>query len=175
MMNTNMEKRFKWFWAWQDDKEETWLSEMAENGYHLDYVTYPCIYQFRRGEPARFVYRLDYQTLKTKDRESYLQLFADAGWEHVGKMVGWEYFRKSYQNGEAPDIYSDVESKVGKYRRIMTYLVIFLPILIILKPDSADRTGPSSLVIEGLFFILFLIYSYAIIQLARRIRHLKRR
>ena len=127
-MNANIETKFKWFWAWQDDIEESWLSEMAAKGYHLDHITFPCFYQFRRGEPGKFVYRLDYQTLKIKDRESYLQLFADAGWEHVGKMAGWEYFRKAYQNGEAPDIYSDVESKVSKYQRILTYLVIFLPI-----------------------------------------------
>jgi hypothetical protein len=172
-MDPNIERKFKWFWAWQDEKEEAWLSEMAENGYHLDLVTFPCFYQFRRGEPAKFVYRLDYQTLKVKDRESYLQLFTDAGWEHVGKMAGWEYFRKAYQNEEAPDIYSDADSKARKYQRIMTYLVIFLPILIILMPDSIDRYGSSLLVIEGLFLVLILIYSYAIIQLARRIKQLK--
>ncbi len=25
----------KWFWAWQDDKEERWLEEMSERGLHL--------------------------------------------------------------------------------------------------------------------------------------------
>ena len=78
-MNTNIERKFKWFWAWQDEKEELWLSEMAERGYHLDYIPFPCVYQFHRGEPAKYIYRLDYQALKTKDRESYLHLFADAG------------------------------------------------------------------------------------------------
>jgi hypothetical protein len=174
-MSPIFETKFKWFWAWQDEKEESWLSEMAAKGYHFEQVTFPCFYQFRRGEPAKYVYRLDYQTLKTKDRDSYLQLFADAGWEHVGKMGGWEYFRKAYQNGEAPDIYSDNESKVNKYQRILTYLVIFLPILIILRPDAIDRYGPSSLFIEGLFFVLILIYSYATIQLFRRILQLKNR
>jgi hypothetical protein len=173
-MNPTIETKFKWFWAWQDDKEEIWLCKMAEKGFHLEGITFPCVYQFRRGDPTKFVYRLDYQTLKMKDRESYLQLFSDAGWEHVGKMGGWEYFRKSYQNGSPPDIYSDAESKVKKYQRIMTYLVIFLPILIIIRPDAIDRYGPQ-LVIEGLFFILILVYSYAIIQLIRRIRELKNR
>ena len=174
MMNTVIERRFKWFWAWQDEEEEIWLSEMAENGYHLDHIPFPCVYQFCRGEPTKYIYRLDYQTFKMKDRESYLQLFTDAGWEHVGKMAGWEYFRKAYQNGAAPDIYSDTQSKVGKYQRIMTYLVIFLPILIIIMPDSIDRYGPSLLFIEGLFIVLILLYSYAVIQLARRIRQLKK-
>ena len=169
----SIKTKFKWFWAWQDEKEENWLSEMAAKGYHFDQVAFPCFYQFRRGEPAKYIYRLDYQTLKKQDRESYLQLFTDAGWEHVGKMAGWEYFRKAYQDGEAPDIYSDNESKVGKYQRIITYLVIFLPILIILKPDSNEHYGPSQVIIQGLFLILFLIYSYAVIQLARRIKQLK--
>jgi hypothetical protein len=172
-MNPTKERKFKWFWAWQDDKEEVWLSEMAEKGYHLEDIIFPCVYQFRRAEPAKFVYCLDYQSLKMKDRESYLQLFDDAGWEHVGKMGGWEYFRKAYKNGSVPDIYSDAESKVGKYQRILTYLVIFLPILIVLMPDSIDRYGSSFPVIEALFIVLILAYSYAIIQLARRIKQLK--
>ncbi len=26
----------KWFWAWQDEKEEAWLTAMAREGYHLE-------------------------------------------------------------------------------------------------------------------------------------------
>jgi len=27
--------KIKWFWAWQDEKEEAWLSNMARDGWHL--------------------------------------------------------------------------------------------------------------------------------------------
>ena len=86
-MSNNPVKRFKLFWAWQDEKEEIWLSEMAEQGFHLDRISLPGWYDFNVGEPRKDVYRLDFQSLRSnKDRDSYLQLFADSGWEHVGDM-----------------------------------------------------------------------------------------
>ena len=172
-MNTNTIRKFKWFWAWQDEQEESWLSEMAEQGFHLERISMPGFYHFQIGEPKSFIYRLDYQALRTKDKESYLQLFADAGWEHVGDMSSWVYFRRKVQPGDIPDIYSDVESKIGKYQRIMMYLVIFLPIMIVLFTGAPDQLGPAFLIIKGLFLILLLLYVLAMIQLFRRINQLK--
>jgi hypothetical protein len=146
---------------------------MAAAGLHLKQVSLPGIYHFRRGDPANIIYRLDYQTLKKKDRRSYLQLFHDAGWEHVGNMSGWEYFRKKVHSGEHPEIYSDVDSKIKKYHRIMTYLVIFLPILIVLVSDLSARYGPWFFILEGFFAALILIYAFAIFKLFRRINQLK--
>jgi hypothetical protein len=81
-------KKFKCFRAWQDEKEEARLGEMAKRGLHLEAIPFPGIYQFLPGDPGNYVYRLDFQALKAKDRDSYLQLFSDAGWEHVGDMGG---------------------------------------------------------------------------------------
>ncbi len=168
--------KFKWFWAWQDEKEEAWLEEMAAEGFHLESILFPSIYQFRVGEPGNYVYRLDYQTLKAKERDSYLQLFADAGWEHIGDMGGWVYFRHFVNGGEIPDIYSDLESKMGKYQRIMAVLIVFLPIMIVLIPQSRDleRYGSWYIVIELFSATMVLLFSFAIIQLFRRILYLKR-
>ncbi len=30
-----IKKEFKWFWAWNDEKEEQWLTAMAQQGWHL--------------------------------------------------------------------------------------------------------------------------------------------
>jgi len=168
-MNTNTIRKFKWFWAWQDEQEETWLSEMAEQGFHLERITLPGFFYFQIGEPESFIYRLDYQALRSKDKESYLQLFADAGWEHVGDMSSWVIFRRKVQPGDTPDIYSDVESKIGKYQRNITYLVIFLPILIIFMTNSSNRYGWLSFVMA----LFILLYAYTMIQLFRRISQLK--
>ena len=163
----------KWFWAWQDEQEEAWLQEMSQSGLHFDAVTFPGSYRFIEGEPEDYVYRLDYQALRAKDKDSYLQLFEDAGWEHVGEMGGWVYFRIKSKPGETPEIYSDFESKIGKYYRVMIYLAIFLPILLILNPDMGDRYGIFSDVLEGLFAVMMLFYAYAMVQLFRRINQLK--
>ena len=173
-MNTTYVNKNKWFWAWQDDKEEAWLSEMAREGLHLDTVSLGT-YKFRKGEPGNYVYRLDYQSLKSKDKESYLQLFEDAGWEYVGNMSGWMYFRIQADEGESPEIFSDAESKTGKYQRVIMYLVIFLPILMILRPNVVDRYGPSLVIIEVLYFILMLLYAFAMVQLLRRMNQVRRK
>jgi len=175
-MTNELVTKLKWFWAWQDEKEEAWLAEMARQGLHLNTVPFPGSYQFKSGEPADYVYRLDYQSLKTKDKESYLQLFEDAGWEQVGEMGGWMYFRYQAAKGEAPEIYSDRESKIGKYQRVLTYLAIFLPFMIVMMPNitGAERYGPFVVILEALSFLIMVLLAFGIIQLIRRINQLKR-
>lgn len=174
-MQTNRVTKFKCFWAWQDEKEEAWLSQMAANGFHLEKPVFPCVYQFIVGKPAELVYRLDYPVLKNKDRQSYLQLFDDAGWEHVGDMTGWVYFRKAIEQDERTEIYSDVSSKIQKYQRLVTYLAIFLPIFMLLTPDLENGYfGVFGPVILCLYLGLFLLWAFTIIKLWRRIVELKK-
>jgi len=176
-MNTDTIKKFKWFWAWQDEQEEVWLAEMAKQGLHLEHVSLLGRYQFQKGEPASYDYRLDYPSLKKEDRESYLQLFADAGWEYVVDLTNWVYFRRKVDNGDAPDIYSDVESKIGKYQRIMAFLVVLLPILLIFLTKTRDLSvyGLFGYVVEGFNALMMLFYAYAMVQLLRRINQLKKK
>ena len=72
-------RKFKWFWAWQDEAEEDWLREMSQQGWHLSSVGIPTVYDFESGEPADIVYRLDYRSYFKMDIEDYLHLFRDAG------------------------------------------------------------------------------------------------
>lgn len=171
----NTINKFKWFWAWQDEKEEAWLAEMSANGLHLESISLPGTYHFRQGEPGNFVYRLDFQALKAKDRNSYLQLFADAGWEHIGDMGGWVYFRHMVNGSEIPEIYSDLDSKIGKYHRLLMYLVIFLPIMTIVLPKVSDtlRYGSFMTVLVVLSTAIMLLYALAMIQIFRRINQLR--
>ena len=177
-MNNQFSTITKWFWAWQDEKEEAWLSEMSQNGMHLAEVPFPGRYRFQHGPAQDYVYQLDYQSLSIKsnqDKESYLQLFEDAGWEQVGEMGGWMYFRILSRDDEAPEIFSDLESKQGKYQRVLTYLAVFLPIMLILFPSSIDRYGVFSVILQGIFILLIILYASAMIQLFRRINQLKHR
>ena len=74
--------KLKWFWPWQNDAEEAWrLAKANLFGF----------YTFQADQPADYVYRLDYQTPAKKEAPDYLQLFQDAGWEHMAKFSSWHY------------------------------------------------------------------------------------
>ncbi len=173
--------KFRWFWAWQDEREEAWLAEMSREGWHLLKVRIPCLYNFQKGEPKHYVYRLDFQTSGRKDRNAYLQLFRDAGWEHLGNMSTWEYFRKKARPGEEPEIFTDPESKIQKYERVIAFIVLFLPILLLpLWPDNpgpfgkplVDR-GILGLVLYFVIAVILLLVSIGIIGIYYRIKQLK--
>ena len=168
--------KFRWFWAWDDEREEAWLSQMAAQGFHLVSPNPFGYYTFCQGEPRQVAYRLDYATSRYSTAE-YYQLFQDAGWEHVGQMGGWQYWRKPIPSGQvAPEIFTDNESKIQKYRRQLGVLVIALPIILVILNNLSLRERTWAL--EALIFIEFLIavlLSYAILRLALRIRALQRR
>ena len=46
----------KWFWAWDFDKEEAWLNEMASEGLALVSVGW-CRYEFEPCEPGEYIVR----------------------------------------------------------------------------------------------------------------------
>ena len=175
-MEATTVRRFKVFWAWQDDKEEAWLREMSLKGLHLSPPLIPCVYTFTRGEPHDDAYRLDYvPRMSRAEYGGYLQVFRDAGWKHLGEMLGWQYFRKPVQAGEAPEIYTDPESKIQKYKRLLGYLIIFLPIFIVSITRIGDR--PRAPIFEALNVataLIFLGLTYGLARIAWRIRQLRR-
>jgi hypothetical protein len=167
--------KFKWFWAWQDEKEEAWLHEMAQQGLHLRSAAGPLHYEFEMGEPRNDYYRMDF-IVDRKDYQNYLQLFKDAGWEHIGEMGSWQYFRTQSEGTAIPEIYTDKDSKAQKYQRLITILIIFLPIYFMMSTRPVDSTSQfAELYNAGKFIMsLFLIlYAYAMVMILRRILQLK--
>jgi hypothetical protein len=174
MTNTNTIQKFRWFWAWDDEKEEAWLGEMAQQGWHLTAVGLPGFYTFESGEPRWDVYRLDYFTDR-KNKAHYLQIFQDAGWDHVGTMNSWQYFRKTAVEGEMPEIYSDNESKAKKYERILAILVALFPIYFISINSLSERAGIAYGILTFVFFAIILLYIYAMLKLIGRVSQLKKK
>ena len=175
-MAENAIRKIKWFWPWQDEKEEAWLRSMSQKGWHLSSIGLPCIYKFRAGEPRDYVYRLDYQIHKKGDQQDYLRLFRDAGWEDLGQMSAWHYFRKEAKEGEALEIYTDVESKVAKYKRVLALLALYVVILIAVLSHNIWGDYPYSWWIIARVIYLLVVggFIYAIIRVAIRIRRLRR-
>jgi hypothetical protein len=184
-MNETITKKSKWFWPWQDDREEAWLGQMAKQGLHLVHVGTYGRYIFASGEPRDMVYRLDFVPSNRMD-DAYFQLFRDAGWDNISvdKNIGWQYWRKEVKAGETPEIFTDVESKVQKYQRLLGFLaIVFLPVAIGLfnmRILFASHTVSGSWIewfffgITMLMFTMFILYIYIFIRIGMRIRQLKR-
>ncbi|MCG2784173.1 MAG: DUF2812 domain-containing protein [Anaerolineae bacterium] len=168
-------KQFHWFWAWDDEKEEIWLREMAQKGWHFQSVALPGNYIFEQGQPRDDFYRLDHFVDNKNSKADYLQLFLDAGWDYVGEMNGWQYFRKTAVNGEIPEIFTDNESKAKKYQRIMLYLVIFLPIYMNFIFLSRRSEYEGMVVLALLMSILMVFYVYAMLRLIMRVSQLRKK
>jgi len=167
--------KFKWFWVWNDEKEEQWLREMAQQGWYFKTISFPGNFEFEQGTPKDYVFRLDYFNNLAKEKDNYLQLFQDGGWDHMGEYYGWQYFRKEAVDGETPEIYSDNESKVNKYQRLLLYLVVFLPIYINLVNIVNRNQSGFMQILTFFMFTLMMLYMYAMLRLLLRIGQLKKK
>lgn len=176
-MHGDIVRRRKIFFAWQDEKEERWLRQMArDEGLHLVAATLPCFYTFRRGERADYAYRLDFQTVPKGDKAHYLQLFEDAGWEHVGEMNNWHYFRKPVVGGVVPEILTDPDSKAQKYRRVLGIHVIVLSMttVLITNPIWRRHSYAEIEIIWFLCLLMMVLLIYSAVRLIVRIGELTR-
>lgn len=167
--------KFKWFWAWEDEKEEKWLEALSEKGWHLENPALPCVYHFIQGEPRKYSYRLDFRTGSSNSLQEYLQICRDSGWEMIGRMSSWYYFRKECRGGERPEFFSDKDSKVLKYRRLLIFLVVFLPIMLngMIGLSRMNHSGFFS-GIRIFYACILLFFIYVIIRLLLRISQLKK-
>lgn len=109
--------QYKWFWAWDFDKEERWLNEMASNGWVLVGVGF-CRYTFERCEPGEYSIRLE---MRDYD-DNYISFIEETGAEYIGRWFRWQFFRKRSECGQF-DLYSDIDSKLSHLNRIHKLLL----------------------------------------------------
>jgi len=127
---------FRVLWAWNDEREERWLTEQERSGWHLKAVR-GFGYTFERAAPSEVAYRLDFHRGPREDRQEYLDLFRDSGWELAGSRGHWYYFRRAVVDGKVPEIYTDPESRIAKYRQVMALMGVMLTILIVVIAPKA--------------------------------------
>jgi len=176
-MSERMRKTvFRAYGAWNNEAEERWLSRMARNGWHLA-APRAVFYRFVKGEPADVVYRLDYRSAAKGERDEYLGLFKDAGWEHVGECGTWHYFRIASGAGPAPEIHTDPESKIAMFRRLLAALaVVSVAVWVPFLTGLADRSRPHTFwySIRGFQIVILAFFVYAIVRIALKVRRLKK-
>ena len=113
------------------EKEEEFLREKHKSGQRLTKVSLPCFYYFEECDPEDVIYRLDFNPQSNEDRESYLQMFRDYGWEYLQDLNEYSYFRKSAKDTDQADleIFSDDLSKLDMLKRI--FMKRMIPVLVI--------------------------------------------
>ena len=162
----------RWFWAWEDHKQESWLESMSREGWHLQEVGF-LSYTFERGEPRDWVYRLDFRT--SKETSDYIEFVQEAGWHYIGKMSSWLYFRLPAEASEPTELYTDAEGKIAKYQRIVGVLVLTSPAYWAVFISQLDRYPPwFGVPMIAIFLSVTGLYAFSMIKLAARINQLKR-
>jgi hypothetical protein len=112
------------------EKEERWINEMAERGWHLARYRFGA-YHFEQGEPGRWVYRIELLPAEPGSAASkeYLSLLLDSGAEVVSTHARWVYLRRSADLGPF-ELFSDLESRIDHYRRVLKLLTGTLATLV---------------------------------------------
>jgi len=113
---------WKWFWAWNYDKEEKWLNDMSAIGLQLRSVGI-CRYEFDTGMPDEYAYRLEILDNRPNSAESlrYIKFLEETGVEYIGSVFRFVYFRKKVDDAGF-DIFSDIDSHIKHLKRLLQLL-----------------------------------------------------
>ena len=114
----------KWFWAWDTDKEEKWLNEMAATG--LSLISVGLIsYEFEETLPGEYQIRRQFMehSLRHPETEKYIHFLEETGIQHVGTYSIHAYFRKKTADG-AFELISDYDSRVKSLTVLQNAIII---------------------------------------------------
>lgn len=157
---------FKLFSITEWKKEEKYLRERHKSGWEFISINFIGLYHFKKCEPKDVVYQLDYNPESVTQKNEYVQMFRDCGWEYLQNFAGYSYFRKaaSEMDGAEEEIFCDDVSRLDMMKRVFTsrmipLLCIFFLIIIpqiILQSQINSPVNHSLLVIFCIMFVLYL-------------------
>lgn len=163
MKNTKTEFRFFTITEWK--KEEKYLREQHKNGWKFVSVNLIGLYHFKKCTPKDVIYQLDYNTDSVTQKDEYIQMFKDCGWEYIQNFCGYSYFRKaeSDMDGNMEEIFCDDDSRLEMMKRVfqrrMTpLLAIFFLIIIPQIFLQSHIDSPANHVLTIIFIIMFILY-----------------
>ena len=168
----------KWFWPWDFEKEEAWLSECAAKGLALVSVGW-CRYDFEECTPGAYQVRLELLDNRPAHPESmqYLRFLEETGAEHVGSYMNWVYLRRPAELG-AFDLFSDNASRVRHLGRI---LALVLPVTLMNVGIAIYNlsigiawNSPINIVCGGICTLSSLLFGIGAWKIAKKRNVLKR-
>ena len=113
----------KWFWAWEFDKEEQWLDDMAAQGKALISARY-ATYEFEDSVPGEYAVRLEMleHAPDSPEGRQYIEFVESTGAEYVGKVMKWVYFRKKTADGPF-ELHGDNTTRIKHLQGIIRLLL----------------------------------------------------
>ena len=118
----------KWFWAWEFDKEEQWLCDMAAKGKALVSARY-ATFEFEDSAPGEYAIRLEMleNSPVSPEGQQYIEFVEGTGAECVGTVMKWVYFRKKTADGPF-ELHGDNATRIKHLKGIQRLL---LPLAIV--------------------------------------------
>lgn len=175
MDNQEQLNKFKWFWAWQDAEREEWFRQMSLNGWHLSSIgALGLSFVFHKGEANDYDYRLDFRAVNKQEVSDYLNFVQDAGWEYILTNTGWYYFRKLRSHESDEDFFTDSDSKVEKYKRLLATMPLFYPVYFVVFFNHLDKYPLwFAIIMVSVFLLLIFFVTTSIIGVSLRIKKLQ--
>ncbi len=102
----------KIFWAWEFEKEERWLNQMAQEGWALQNAGFST-FTFEKCEPGEYIVRM----AMLDDSSNFKEFMEEMDAEKVGACMRWVYFRRKAALGTF-EMFSDIDSRVAHLDRI---------------------------------------------------------
>lgn len=176
-MSTYRKTEIKFFDVMDYEKEADYLSKMHSKGWKFVHVGFPGVYHFVKCEPDAVRYQLDYNQDGVQNKEEYIQMFADMGWEYLFDFVGYSYFRKPVEEGADEmdeEIFCDDDSRWEMMKRIfrgrilpmiLIFIAMLLPTFVTFLGNVEARTV-SPRYIVGLTMVLFFLYVWIFVRFA---------
>lgn len=127
---------YKGFFVWNFEKEEKWLSEMAQKGLALISVGL-FRYEFEDSLPGEYTVRLELlkHSVNNPESEKYIDFVEGTGAEYLGTFNKWVYFRKKTEDGPF-ELYSDNSSKIKQIERIIGSILFIVLLNIFLGAEN---------------------------------------
>lgn len=167
----------KFFWAWDFEKEEKWLNEMAAKGLVLNDYSF-CRYSFEECEPGEYTHKIQLLEHRPSHPESemYICFMEETGAEQVASYLNWVYFRKKTAEGPF-ELFSDYESRIKHLRLIKNLILPFAWLNLIV-----GCTNIINMIINapGLTWVPFINIAFAVIafigthKLKNKIKEMKK-
>lgn len=169
-------KKVKYRFFLEFEKEEKWINEMAQKGWHLEKF-FLGRFTFSKGEPGKFIYRSDYVGgLSTKEKQDYFEFLKDSEVTIVHESLNWVYIKKLAADGPF-EIYTDTTSKLAFYNRILsTFLICFISALSLgISQLSLSSSSSFRIFVASYFLIGAQILAIPIIKIMKQKKKLKER
>ena len=124
-------KELKFFSIFNYDKEQEYLQKQHKKGWKFVKVKGIGMYHFEECKAEDVVYQLDYNQDSSRDKEEYIKMFTDCGWEYIQDYMDYSYFRKNISDAEIGDsIFCDESSRFEMLERV--YKGKMTPMLLII-------------------------------------------